>query len=224
MFQLRTGRRGAGESVARGRVAAIFVLTVLAVALGSVACSPAAEAPGGPGEAGAAETAPAAAAAADPVARGQYLVTVLGCNDCHTPFVMGPEGPHPDMTRMLSGHPEGAELGPLPALSGGWMWAGAATNTAFAGPWGVSFAFNLTPDDNTGLGIWTEEMFIAALRTGKHMGQSRPIAPPMPWPAYGQMTDDDLKAVFAYLRTIPPIVNRVPDYQPPAAPPAPPTS
>jgi mono/diheme cytochrome c family protein len=225
MFQLRTGRRGAGESVACSRVAAVFVLAVLAVALGSVACSPAAESPGGPGEAGAADAAPAAAVAvADPVARGQYLVTVLACNDCHTPFVMGPEGPQPDMARMLSGHPEAVVLDPLPALAGTWTWAGAATNTAFAGPWGVSFAFNLTPDENTGLGIWTEEMFIAALRTGKHMGQARPIAPPMPWPAYGQLTDDDLKAVFAYLRTIPPVVNRVPEYQPPAAPPAQPAS
>ena len=108
-----------------------------------------------------------------------------------------------------------------PALAGTWAWAGAATNTAYVGPWGISYAANLTPDENTGLGIWTEEMFVAAIRTGKHMGQSRPIMPPMPWPAYRHMTDEDLRAIFAYLRTVPPIVNHVPEYQPPAAPPQP---
>ena len=89
--------------------------------------------------------------------------------------------------------------------------AGFATNTAFSGPWGVSYAFNLTPEQNTGLGIWTEEMFIQTIRTGRHMGVSRPINPPMPWPAYRNATDDDLKAVYAYLRTIKPIKNRVPE-------------
>lgn len=161
------------------------------------------------------ETAAPASQAEDSVAKGKYLVTILGCNDCHTPFVMGPEGPEPDMTRMLSGHPEGMELTPPPELTGTWGWAGAVTNTAFAGPWGISYTMNLTPDHNTGIGIWTEQMFIDALRQGKHMGQSRPIQPPMPWKFYGQMTDEDLKAVFAYLRTIPPIMNHVPDYQPP---------
>jgi len=68
---------------------------------------------------------------------------------------------------------------------------------------------------NTGMGIWTEEMFMKALRTGKHFGQSRPIMPPMPASAYGQMNDEDLKAVYAYLRSIPPVKNLVPDYQPP---------
>ena len=80
-----------------------------------------------------------------------------------------------------------------------------------------SYTANLTPDRNTGLGIWTEDMFVKAIKTGKHMGTSRPINPPMPWPAYRNLTEDDLKAVFAYLRTIPPIVNHVPDYLPPPA-------
>src|SRR5262245_33382979 len=83
--------------------------------------------------------------------RGEYLVRVVGCSDCHTPMKMGPQGPEPDMSRFLSGHPE--HVGPLPAAQaqGPWLWAGAATNTAFAGPWGVSYAANLTPDQNTGL-------------------------------------------------------------------------
>jgi mono/diheme cytochrome c family protein len=152
-------------------------------------------------------------AASAKVARGKYLVTVLGCNDCHTPLEMGPKGPEPDMTRMLSGHPEGMVMPPPPQLApdAPWNWAGAATLTAFAGPWGTSYAANLTPDPNTGIGIWTEEMFVKALRTGRHMGQSREILPPMPWQWAGQMTDEDLSAVFAYLRSIPAIKNRVPE-------------
>jgi hypothetical protein len=148
--------------------------------------------------------------------RGRYLVTILSCNDCHTPFKMGPQGPEPDMSRMLSGHPESMKLPPPPAPAGPWIWAGSASNTAYAGPWGVSYASNLTPDPNTGLGIWTEEMFLKMMKTGKHMGVSREVQPPMPWPWYGKAEDEDLKAVFAYLKSIPPIVNHVPDWQPPA--------
>lgn len=161
------------------------------------------------------------AAPARRVERGKYLVTIMGCNDCHTPWKIGANGaPEPDMTRMLSGHPEGLKMPPAPAPSGPWVASMAATLTAFAGPWGVSYTTNLTPDQNTGMGIWTEEMFLKAMRTGKHFGTARPIQPPMPWMWLGQATDDDLKAIFAYLRSIPPIVNHVPDYQEPA-PPAP---
>ena len=149
------------------------------------------------------------------VQRGEYLVKIMGCNDCHTPWKMGPQGPEPDMTRFLSGHPE--QIGPLPETKTPepFLWSGFPTNTAFSGPWGVSYAFNLTPEQNTGLGIWTEEMFMQTIRTGRHMGVSRPINPPMPWPAYRNATDEDLKSVYAYLRTIKPIVNHVPDYKPP---------
>ena len=149
------------------------------------------------------------------VERGRYLVTITGCNDCHTPFKMTPTGPAPDMDRMLSGHPEQLQLPPAPKAQGPWVWSGAATNTAFAGPWGVTYAANLTPDKNTGMGIWDEAMFVQAMRTGKHFGQARPIMPPMPWPAIAKMTDEDLKSVFAYLRSIPPLTNHVPDYQAP---------
>jgi hypothetical protein len=157
----------------------------------------------------------AASAAPDPVARGKYLVTAMGCNDCHTPWRMGPKGhPEPDMTRMLSGHPEN-EVMAEPTLHPG-QWCGAPTNTAFKGPWGTSFTANLTPDVNTGLGIWTEDMFVRAIRDGKHMGQSRPILPPMPWPMIRTLNDEDLKSVYAFLRTIPAIHNRVPEPLPPA--------
>lgn len=168
------------------------------------------------------ETAPAAAsasiqpvAAADRVARGRYIVTVSGCNDCHTPWVEGPNGPEPDMTRMLSGHPEGTALPPPPAPVGPWIGASAATNTAWSGPWGVSFTANLTPDPDTGLGRWTQRNFTETIRTGRHMGRGRPILPPMPIPMYRNFTDADLEAIFAYLQSIPAIRNRVPEPLPP---------
>jgi mono/diheme cytochrome c family protein len=146
------------------------------------------------------------------VARGQYLVTVGGCNDCHTPLKMGPNGPEPDMSRMLSGHPAQMKLTAPPVhADAGWMWSGSGTNTAFAGPWGISYARNLTPDRMTGIGIWDEAMFIKTIRTGRHWGVSRPILPPMPWFNYAKMTDEDLKSVYAYLRTIKPVSNQVPD-------------
>lgn len=145
------------------------------------------------------------------IERGRYLVTITGCNDCHTPFKMGEKGPEPDMTRMLSGHPEAMKMPAAPAASGPWIWSGAETNTAFAGPWGVSFATNLTPDENTGIGIWTEDIFVKTLRTGRHWGTARPILPPMPWQGYSRMTDADLKAIYAFLRSIPPVKNRVPE-------------
>jgi mono/diheme cytochrome c family protein len=150
------------------------------------------------------------------VARGEYLVSTLGCHDCHTPWTLGKDGPAPDMSRMLSGHPESLTVTEKPSLEGPWVWAGTGTNTGFYGPWGVSYAANLTPDVS-GLQIWTEDMFIRAIRTGKHMGQSRPIAPPMPWPVYRNLTDEDLAAVYAYLRTIPPVRNNVPEYEPAVA-------
>jgi len=153
------------------------------------------------------------------VERGKYLVTVGGCNDCHTPLKMGPKGPEPDMSRMLSGHPDSFPIASgLAPVSDRWMMTAAASGTAFSGPWGVSFAANLTPDQNTGLGIWTEDMFMKTLKTGRHMGVSREILPPMPWFNYGTMTDEDLKSVYAFLRTIRPVHNQVPTPLPPAAP------
>jgi hypothetical protein len=152
------------------------------------------------------------AAATNPaVARGEYLATIMGCNDCHTPWTLTPRGPEPDMTRMLSGHPQDLVITSAPDLGKGpWLTAVAATNTAWAGPWGVSFTANLTPDPETGLGKWTAETFMAAIRTGKHEGLGRPILPPMPWPMIRNATDEDLRAIFAYLQSIPAIRNRVP--------------
>jgi hypothetical protein len=146
------------------------------------------------------------------IRRGEYLVRIGGCNDCHTPLKMGPNGPEPDMSRALSGHPESLQMPPAPKLGNGpWVWAAAGTNTAFAGPWGVSYTANLTPDRLTGIGIWDEAMFRKTLRTGRHWGVSRPILPPMPWQNIGSATDEDLSAIYAYLRSIKPVHNQVPE-------------
>lgn len=144
------------------------------------------------------------------IERGAYLVGMMGCNDCHTPWKIGPKGPEPDMTRALTGHPADFVMPPPPAPSGPWIWSGAATNTAFAGPWGVSFTANLTPDKETGLGSWTEEMFIATMRTARHQGKGRPILPPMPVKMIGKANDEDLKSIFAYLQSLAPVRNKVP--------------
>lgn len=158
---------------------------------------------------------PAPAAHEDLVARGKYIVSTSGCHDCHTPWTMTPEGPKPDFSRSLSGHPEALEMGPAPQPAQPWLMTVGATNNAFAGPWGVSFAANLTPDRETGLGKWTARTFIDTIRTGRHLGRGREILPPMPIPVYQNFTDQDLTAVFSYLQSLPPIRNRVPDPRPP---------
>lgn len=153
----------------------------------------------------------------DQVKRGEYLARFGGCNDCHTPKIMTPNGPEPDKAKLLMGHPADLAVTAPPANAlgpGKWM---AVTNehlTAWAGPWGISFAANLTPDE-TGLGKWKVEQFIATMRTGKHLGVGRPVLPPMPWPSVGGLTDADLRALFAYLRSIKPIRNQVPQPVPP---------
>ena len=149
------------------------------------------------------------------VKRGEYLVRLGGCSDCHTPKKVTEHGPEDDLSRFLSGHPDDSKLPAPPNLPTGPWFSATAGMTAWTGPWGISYASNLTPDVNTGLGIWTERMFLRAMRTGKHYGASREILPPMPWQNLSKLTDDDLKAIFAYLQSIPPIRNRVPDPAPP---------
>jgi hypothetical protein len=170
-------------------------------------------------QAGASLAAEGVPAAREKIERGRYLTRIMSCNDCHTPWKLGPRGPEPDMTREFSGHPESLRMPAPPALGDGpWQWAGAGTNTAFAGPWGTSFAANLTPDRETGTGAWTEKTFVETLRTGRHLGKGRPLLPPMPWPWVGQATDEDLSAIFAYLRSLTPIRNKVPAPVEPAEP------
>jgi len=160
------------------------------------------------------------AAASKEVRRGEYLAGYGGCGDCHTPKLMTPDGPVPDKSRLLSGYPANAQLPPVPADVVGpdpKKW-GALTNgdlTAWVGPWGISFAANLTPDPQTGMGAWTSDVFIKTMRTGKHLGTGRALLPPMPWFDMAVLTDQDLKAVFAYLRSLKPIQNKVPQPLPP---------
>jgi len=151
--------------------------------------------------------------------RGKYLVTVALCHDCHSPKIMTPQGPVLDSSRLLSGFP--AENG-IPSLTEELAkdhdWVKMSQDvTAFAGPWGMSFAANLTPDSATGIGNWTEEVFMKTLRTGKHLGQEggRPVMPPMPWEMVSKMTDEDLSAIYNYLKSLPAISNRVPAPIPP---------
>lgn len=149
-----------------------------------------------------------------PAERGKYLTVVGGCNDCHTPKKFDKGFPEPDMSKELSGHPADSKLPKVPkGLIGPGGWGTIANDhlTAWITPAGTAFAMNLTPDKQTGLGTWTEKMFMDALRTGKHQGTGRQILPPMPWNWYMNMTDDDLKAIFAYLQSLPPVNNAIPD-------------
>jgi len=149
-----------------------------------------------------------------PEQKGAYLVTIGGCDDCHTPKTFDQQGMHFDETKKLSGYPASAPLFQVhaDALKPGMYLQMAPGINAFAGPWGVSFAANLTPDSATGLGTWTEEIFIKTLKTGKHMGQdsARDILPPMPWFNLAKAKDEDLKSIYAFLRSIPAISNKVP--------------
>jgi hypothetical protein len=146
------------------------------------------------------------------VALGKYIVTTSGCDDCHTPKIFTENGPVFDTTRRFSGYPE-EEV--LPAIDlnmiGLDKWSATEKHLgAWVGPWGISYASNLTPDKATGIGTMTEEMFIKTIREGKYMGVGRPLLPPMPWQVYGMKTDQDLKAMYAYLMSVKPINNMVP--------------
>ena len=160
----------------------------------------------------------AGASPAERIARGKYLVQLGGCTDCHSPKVMSPNGPVPDPTKAFSGHQESTKVPEVPKGVLGpdkWMALTNSDLTAWAGPWGISFTANLTPDPATGIGGWTEEMWIKTLRTGKHLGTGRQILPPMPWQAIGTLKDEDLKDIFTYFKSLKPIHNAVPQPIPP---------
>lgn len=181
----------------------LFIITVVAGALSLAALAASAKSKDKPKE-----------RKEDPVARGRYLVSFAGCNDCHTPWVFNKElgMPVPDHTRFLSGHPAG---GPEPTSKVDPrtdLGIIGATFTAFKLPFGTVYAPNLTPDKETGIGNWTEQMFLDVFHKGTHLGaDGRPVLPPMPWQELRNMTDDDLKAVFAFLQTIPAVRNPVAD-------------
>lgn len=146
------------------------------------------------------------------IARGEYLVSSIGCGDCHSPKRMGPKGPEAIPELILSGYPANR---PIPQFSGEEIKKGHvvvnADLTAAMGPWGTSFAGNLTPDP-TGIGSWTENQFKIAMKRGKYKGieNARPLMPPMPWQNFANLTDGDLHSIFTYLQSIKPVVNVVP--------------
>ncbi len=155
------------------------------------------------------------------VQRGEYMVKIMGCNDCHSPKMMTEQGPVPDPGRLLSGHPADE---PLPAISdkkmiapGAWALFNGGL-TAAVGPWGTSFAANLTPDE-TGMGNWTIDHFKKALREGKSKGLDggRMLLPPMPWQNFTELADEDIEAIWAYLRSVAPVRNVVPAPVPPVS-------
>jgi hypothetical protein len=162
---------------------------------------------------------------ADPVQlvkRGQYLVNAAGCDDCHSPKKMGPHGPEIDSALRFSGYPASR---PLPDFDTGtakkWVLF-SGDLTAAVGPWGTSFSANITSDP-TGIGNWTEEQFIRCIREGKWKGleQGRPLLPPMPWQNFRKLTYEDLRSIYAFLKTTRPVNNTVPQPIPPGGmPPA----
>lgn len=152
------------------------------------------------------------------IAWGEHLVTIGGCSDCHTPKVMTPMGPADDTTLFLSGHPQAM---PAPDVDRKQMESKGlvvtATFTSWIGPWGITYSANLTPDE-TGLGTWTEDQFIYAIKNSvsKGLPGARPLLPPMSMMPPKFMSEDELKAVFAYLRTVKPVKNISVQPTPPA--------
>lgn len=148
----------------------------------------------------------------DLIKHGEYLVTSMGCHDCHSPKKMGAHGPEIIPELMLSGFQ--ANYPPMitdTSLTNKGYGIFNPDLTAATGPWGVSHSANLTPDV-TGIGTWTEEQFKRALTEGRFKGieGSRMLLPPMPWFNFTALKDQDVKAIFAYLKSIPPVQNVVP--------------
>jgi len=158
-----------------------------------------------------------ASAEPDLVKRGERLVQLGGCSDCHTPVAFDPKlkMPVPQRELFLSGHPASA---PGPSARPGPTDTAVIgpTFTSFAAPFGVVYARNLTPDPETGLGSWSEAEFIQTARTGHRRGTGRPILPPMPWQNLSTLPVEELQAIYAYLRTIKPVKNSVPEPEVPA--------
>ncbi len=147
------------------------------------------------------------------ILKGEYLVTIMGCNDCHSPKRPGPQGPEVIAETMLSGYPADRpfmKIDPGP-VKNGWSMLNEDF-TAAAGMWGVSFAANIT-SDQTGIGNWTEENFRRALKQGRYKGLegSRMLLPPMPWTNFIKLTDEDAQAIFIYLKNTRPVKNVAPE-------------
>jgi hypothetical protein len=150
------------------------------------------------------------------IKRGSYLVNAIGCDDCHSPKIWSPQGMEIDMEHRFGGHQANTPVGKIDknVMKEGWVLFNKDL-TSSVGPWGQSYSANISSDP-TGIGNWTEEQFMRAIREGKSKGleEGRPLLPPMPWFVYKNMNDTDLKAIFAYLKTTKPVENRVPGPKP----------
>ena len=153
------------------------------------------------------------------IERGKRLVELGGCSQCHTPKIKTPLGYKPDKDKFLSGYPADEPLPDLPyaeIITGEAEKAFYTTDaTVWVGRWGVSFAANLTPDPETGIGAWEEEDFIDIFRKKKHFGQGGQKISPMPLNVYSQLTFFELRSIFIYLQTVQPVSNEVPMRIPP---------
>ena len=146
---------------------------------------------------------------------GKKLVSTIGCGDCHSPKIFTERGPVEDHSRLLSGHPQNEPIPPVDkSVLQNWVLFGYQ-NTMAVGPWGISFSANLTSDES-GIGSWSFEQFKTAMTKGKYKGieQSRDLLPPMPWPNYAQLEENELRAIFKYLKSTPPVNNIVPAARP----------
>ena len=148
------------------------------------------------------------------VKRGGYLVSIMGCDDCHSPKNMTAQGPVVDMDHRLSGYPAQRPMMKVDqnAIKSGWtLFNGDLTSAV--GPWGVSFSANITSDPKTGIGNWTEEQFKKALTQGKAKGldKSRSLLPPMPWQNFSNLHDEDIRAIYLYLLSLKSVENIVPE-------------
>ncbi|MDQ6843161.1 MAG: c-type cytochrome [Bacteroidota bacterium] len=148
------------------------------------------------------------------IKRGEYLVAIMGCDDCHSPKSMTAQGPTVDNDHRLSGYPATRPIAKVSpeAQKNGWILFGGDL-TSSVGPWGVSFSANITPDPKTGIGNWTEEQFKRAITQGKSKGleKSRDLLPPMPWRDFRNLHDEDIKAIYTYLLSLKPVENIVPE-------------
>ena len=146
------------------------------------------------------------------IERGRYLVTSIGCDDCHSPKIMTDHGPAPDPATRFAGHIEGDLKDKVSKdATGNWLLFNGSL-TAAVGPWGISYSSNISSDDS-GIGLWTDEQFIRSMREGQYKGVegTRKLLPPMPWQNFANLTDDDLKAMLKYLKSSKPVRNVPPD-------------
>lgn len=146
------------------------------------------------------------------IKRGEYLVSAIGCDDCHSPKNVGPNGFEIIPELRFSGFPSSNKTPSVDTstVKSGWLLF-ASDLTSAVGPWGQSFAANISSDE-TGIGNWSEEQFRKAIREGKYKGMdgTRPLLPPMPWFVYKNFSDLDIKAIYTFLQSTNPVRNVVP--------------